>query len=51
MVDWYRIDHVVVIQDQDEMIRDGGDFIEQGCKQRFAGRRLRGLEHSLHPFS
>ncbi len=33
------------------MVRDGGDFIEQGCQNRFDWRWLRGLEHSQHPFS
>ena len=49
LVDWFRIDHVVIIQDQDEMVRDGGDFIEQGCQDRFDGRRLRGLERMPTP--
>ena len=42
---------MVIVQDQDEMIRDGGDFIEQGCQNRFGGRWLRGLERAQHPFS
>ena len=42
---------MVVVQDKDEIVRDGGDFIEQGCQNRFDGRRLRGLEHTQHPFS
>ena len=29
------INHMVVIQDQDEIVRDGGDFIEQGRQNRF----------------
>ena len=33
------------------MIRNGGDFIEQGCQNRFGWRWLRRLEHSQHPFS
>ena len=35
---------LVVIQDEDESLRDGGDFIEQGCQHRFGWRWLRGLE-------
>ena len=42
---------MVIVQDEDEMVRDGGDFIEQGCQNRFDWRRLRGLEHSQHPCS
>ena len=47
----FGINHMVIIQDQDEIVRDGGDFIEQGCQNRFGGRWLRGLEHSQHPCS
>ena len=42
---------MVIIQHEDEIVRDGGNFIEQGCQDRFGGRRLRGLERSQHPFS
>jgi hypothetical protein len=42
---------VVVVKDDDEIIRDGGDLIEQGCQDRFGGRRLRGLENPQHPAS
>ena len=42
---------MVVVQDKDEIVRDGGDFIEQGCQNRFGGWRLRGLEQVQHPFS
>ena len=45
------IDHVVVVEDEDEIVRDGGDFIEQGRQDRFGRRWLRGLEHTQHPFS
>ena len=51
LVNRFGINHVIVIQDEDEMVRDGGDFIEQGCQNRFDWRWLRGLEHSQHPFS
>ena len=34
-VNWFGINHVVVIQDEDEMVWDGGDFIEQGYQNRF----------------
>ena len=43
------INHVVVVEDEDEMVRDGGDFIEQGGQNRFGWRWLRGLEHTQHP--
>ena len=51
IVNRFGINHMVVVQDKDEMVRDGGDFIEQGCQNRFDWRWLRGLENSQHPFS
>ena len=50
-VNRFGINQMVVVQDKDEIVREGGDFIEQGCQNRFGWRRLRGLEHSQHPFS
>jgi len=35
LIDWLGLNHVVVVQDEDEIVRDGGDFIEQGCQNRF----------------
>ena len=51
IVNRFGINRMVVIQDEDEIVRDGGDFIEQGCQNRFDGWRLRGLEHIQHPCS
>ena len=51
IVNRFGINHVVVVKDEDEVIRDGGDFIEQGCQNRFGGWRLRGLEHTQYPCS
>ena len=51
MVNRFGIKHVVVVQDEDEMVWDGGDFIEQGRQNRFGWRWLRGLEHTQHPCS
>ena len=31
------------------MIRDGGNFVEQGCQKQLGWRRLRGMERSQHP--
>ncbi len=39
MVNRCGINHVVVVQHEDKIIRDGGDFIEQGCQHQFSGRR------------
>ena len=38
------IERVVVIQDQDKALGDGGNLVEQGGQDRFDGGRLRGLE-------
>ena len=29
LVDRFGVNHVVVVKDEDEIVRDGGDFIEQ----------------------
>ena len=42
----FGINRMVVVKDENEIIRDGGDFIEQGCQKQFGRRRLRGLERS-----
>ena len=48
-VNRFGINDVVVVKDEDEIVRDGGDFIEQGCQNRFDWRWLRGLENTQHP--
>jgi hypothetical protein len=30
------INQVVIVKDEDEIIRDSGDFVEQGCQNRFS---------------
>src|SRR5688572_33468806 len=45
------IDNVVVIEDQNEIVLDGGDLVEQGSQNRFGWWWLRGLEHTHKPFS
>ena len=42
---------MVVVKNEEKIVRDGGDFIEQGGQNRFDGWRLRGLEHPQHPCS
>ena len=51
MVNRFGINHVVVVKNEDEIVRDGGDFIEQGCQNRFGWRWLRGLKRAQHPLS
>src|ERR671915_1319014 len=45
------INNVVVIEDENEIVREGGDFIEQGRQNRFGWWWLRGLEYTQHSFS
>ena len=37
LVNRFGIDHVVVVQDEDEIVREGGDLVEQGGQDRFGG--------------
>ena len=48
LVDRFGINHVVVVKHEDEALRDGGEFVDQGRQQRFGRRRLRGFERSQH---
>ena len=50
LVNWSGINQVVVVQDEDERVRERGDLIEQGRQDRFGWRWLRGLEDTQHPF-
>ncbi len=51
IVNRFGINNVVIVKDEDKIVRDGGDFIEQSRQNRFGWRRLRGLEHAQHAFS
>jgi hypothetical protein len=42
-VNRFGIKNVVVVKDEDEMVRDGGDLVEQGYQNRDDRRWLRGL--------
>ena len=42
---------MVVVQDNEEIVWDGGDFIEQSGQNRFDLRWLRGLERPQHSCS
>src|SRR3712207_8935901 len=42
---------VVVVQDEDELVREGGDVIEQGRQDRVDGRWLRRLQHTQYTLS
>jgi hypothetical protein len=45
------INNVIVIEDENEIVRDGRDLIEQDGQNRFGWWGLRGLERTQHPFS
>ena len=42
------LNQVVVVEDEDEAFREGGDLVDQGRQKRFGWRRLRGMERSQH---
>jgi hypothetical protein len=49
-VNRFGINHVVVVKDEDELVRERGDLIEQGHEDCFGWRWLRGLERTQHLF-
>ena len=46
LVNRLGIDRVVVVQHENERVREGGDVIEQGRQDRVDGRWLRRLQHT-----
>ncbi len=46
IVDRSGIDNVIVVEDENGVIRDGGDLVEQGRQDQFGRRCLRGLDHT-----
>ena len=51
IVDRPGVEDVVVVENEDDVARDGGDVVEQGRQRRFGRRGLRRLEHGQHPVS
>src|SRR5512135_1177647 len=51
LVNRSSIDYVVVVKHKDEVVREGGDLIEQSRQYRFGWWRLRGLKRSQRPCS
>ena len=45
------INSVVVVEDEDEIVRNGGDFVEQGRQDRLGRRWLGRPEHPQNPFT
>jgi hypothetical protein len=45
----WSVNLVVVVKDEDEPIRSGGDVIERGGQHGFCGRWLWGLEDTRDP--
>ena len=35
--------NMVIVKDENEIVREGGDLIEQSCQDHFGRRRLMGL--------
>ena len=48
VVDWFGINYVVIVKDEDEILEEGSDLIYQGCQNRFGWWWLRGLEYAQH---
>ena len=51
VVDRAGIDNVVVVEDEDEIVLDGGHLVEQGRQKRLGRRWLGRLEHPQNPFT
>ena len=51
IVDRPGVEDVVVVEDEHDIARDGGDVVEQGRQRRLGWRGLRRLEHGQHPFA
>ena len=41
------INDVIIVQDDDEILRDRGDVIDKGCQNRISGRGLRGVKQRI----
>src|SRR5215203_5642052 len=50
IVDRFGIDYVVVVENENDFVCDGGQFVEQHRKDRFGRRWLWGVEHARHAF-
>ena len=46
VVNRFGLNQVVVVKDEDEAFRDGGDLVDQGRQKRIGWRWLGGLERS-----
>ena len=51
VVDRFGLNHVVIVEHEDEAALETGDFIEQGGQHRFRRRRLGGLERAQNAFA
>jgi hypothetical protein len=45
LADLERLDRVVVVEDQHEVVLEGGEIVEQPGQHRADGRRLRCAKH------
>ena len=48
VVDRFGINQVIVVKNENKILRDGGNFVDQGRQERLGGRRLGGLQRSQH---
>ncbi len=51
LVDRLSVNKMVIVKNEDEMIRDARDVVEQGRQNRFGWWWLWRLEHRQQPFS
>ena len=51
VVDRFGLNHVVIVEHEDEAALETGDFIEQGGQHRFKRRRLGGLQRAQNAFA
>ena len=51
LIDRLGIDRVIIIKDEQKVLRDGGNFVEQGGQNGFDLQRLGGLERSQQPLA
>ena len=50
LVHRFGVDDMVVVEDEDDTVRESRDLVEQGRQHRFDRWRLGRLEHAQHPF-
>ncbi|HZK48328.1 MAG TPA: hypothetical protein VFD74_01840, partial [Thermoleophilia bacterium] len=49
LVHWFGVDDMVVVEDEDDTVRERADLVEQSRQHRFGRWRLGRVEHAQHP--